>query len=71
MSDSSPELDIRWPIGLLFLIIGLFVGTYGALFASQPQMNPLGLNLDLWWGLVMLLFGLWMVWGARRASRKQ
>ncbi len=71
MSDSSTELDIRWPIGLLFLMIGLFVGAYGALFASHPQMNPLGLNLDLWWGLVMLLFGLWMLWSARRASRKQ
>ena len=66
MSD-SPELDIRWPIGLLFAVVGALVSGYGMLHVGDAQ--PLGLNLNLWWGLVMLLFGLGLLWGARRASR--
>jgi predicted Na+-dependent transporter len=63
----DPELDIRWPIGLLFMAMGLLVAAYGA-FAGHP-FRPLGYNVDLWWGLIMLLFGLSMVAGAARARR--
>jgi sulfite exporter TauE/SafE len=66
MSD-SPELDIRWPIGLLFAVIGALVAAYG--FFTGGQAQPADFNLNLWWGLVMLLFGLGLLWGARRASK--
>lgn len=71
MSDSQPELDIRWPIGLLFAAMGLLVATYGALVSGDAQLRPLGTNLNLWWGLVMVLFGVGMILSAYRASRKQ
>ena len=70
MSDSNPELDIRWPIGLLFAVIGLLVAVYGALNSGDASLRSLGVNLNLWWGLVMLLFGVWMISGAYRAGRK-
>ncbi len=66
------ELDIRWPIGLLFLALGAVVALYGAL--SDQFRRPdggLAWNLNLVWGLVMLAFGALMVWGARRAGRRQ
>ncbi len=66
MSDGA-DLDIRWPIGLLFALMGVLVGGYGA-FAEQT-IRPLGHNLNLWWGLVMLLFGLIMIAGAVHARR--
>ena len=69
--SAEPGLDIRWPIGLLFAVIGIALAVYGA-FASHPgERLRLGINLDFWWGLVMLVFGLGMLWGAYRARRRQ
>ncbi len=70
MSESKPELDIRWPIGLLFVAMGALVAAYGALDSGNANLRTLGINLNLWWGLVMLLFGAGMTWGAHRAGRK-
>jgi hypothetical protein len=51
------SLDLRLPIGLLFLLLGALLGLYG--LVSDPAMYEvsLGVNVNLWWGLVMLLFG--------------
>jgi len=60
--------DVRLPIGLLFLAIGLLVAGYGAV--AQPMAA--GLNIDLIWGLVMAGFGalmLALVALARKAGR--
>ena len=54
-------LDLRLPIGALFLIIGLLLAGYGWMTA--------GVEVDRWWGLVMVLFGLVMVTLARRSRR--
>lgn len=60
-------LDIRWPIGLMFTLIGLMLGGYGLLTSSQTEMykRSLDMNVNLWWGLVLLVFGaamLLMAW---------
>jgi len=49
--------DVRLPIGLLFLAIGLLVAGYGAV--AQPMAA--GVNIDLVWGLVMAGFGVLML----------
>ena len=49
------NFDIRLPIGLLFLALGLLIGGFGA--ASPASAMSLGLNVDLAWGGVLLLFG--------------
>jgi hypothetical protein len=54
-------LDLRLPIGALFLIIGLLLAGYGWMTA--------GMDVDRWWGLVMVVFGLIMVTLARRSRR--
>ena len=59
--------DVRLPIGLLFLAIGVLVAGYGAVAAPLRE----GLNIDLVWGLVMAAFGalmLAMVWLARKGD---
>jgi uncharacterized membrane protein len=63
-------LDIRWPIGIIFTLYGIVLAAYGemadpAVFAEKS----LGVNIDLWWGVAMLVFGLFMVALAFRASR--
>jgi hypothetical protein len=64
-------LDIRLPIGIIFTIYGVILVAYGwvadpAIFAEKS----LGVNIDLWWGLAMLIFGIFMGALAFRASRR-
>jgi hypothetical protein len=65
-------LDIRWPIGLMFTIIGALLTVTGLLTSSKPEsyQRSLGLNVDLWWGLVLLAFGLFMLFMAKRGSNR-
>ena len=62
------SFDIRLPIGLLFLAIGLLVAAWG-LIAAPPAR--LGVNIDLVWGAVMTAFGAAMLLLAllRKAGR--
>jgi len=63
-------LDIRLPIGIIFSIYGAVLIIYGALVDPAIFANSLGLNIDIWWGAAMLVFGLFMVFLAFRASRR-
>lgn len=53
-------LDVRYPIGYLFLILGIILAGYG--YANPATFNttggPLPLNIDVPWGILMFLFGL-------------
>ena len=51
------SLDLRLPIGLLFLLLGALLGVYGLVSDPAIYEVSLGVNVNLWWGLVMLLFG--------------
>ncbi|HVL18407.1 MAG TPA: hypothetical protein VM387_10440 [Gemmatimonadales bacterium] len=64
------KLDLRLPIGLMFSIIGVLLAVFG--FASDPAIyqRSLGINVNLWWGLVLLVFGLVMLWLVRRATAR-
>lgn len=64
-------LDIRLPLGLIFLAIGLLMTIYGAVTHGSPMYDAsLGVNLNLIWGLVMLAFGLLMTLLGRRKPTK-
>lgn len=62
-------LDIRLPIGSMFTLIGLMLTGYG-LFGNRSgyAAHSLGYNVNLWWGIVLLLFGLVFVWFGRRGT---
>lgn len=62
--------DIRVPIGGLFSVLGLLLCAYGASTrgSTMYSAHSLGLNVNLGWGLVMLLFGLAML-GLTRFAR--
>ena len=65
-------MDIRLPIGLMFALFGLLLVAYGvATGGSEMYAASLGINVNLWWGLVLLLFGCAMLALARRAIRLQ
>jgi hypothetical protein len=50
-------LDIRTPIGAMFTILGLLLVGYGLVSDSSIYAKSLGININLWWGLVLLVFG--------------
>ena len=58
-------LDIRLPIGLLFSVIGLLLVGFGAFGDKTIYQRSLGLNVNLAWGAVLLVFGAIMVLLAR------
>jgi hypothetical protein len=65
-------LDIRWPIGLMFSLVGALLLIYGAATASDVEMyrHSLGININLIWGGVLLLFGVAMLLGALFGRKK-
>ena len=56
-------LDIRMPIGGMFAVTGLLLAVYGLVTGGDARMyaRALGFNVNLWWGLAMLAFGLVML----------
>lgn len=55
------RLDIRWPIGGLFTITGALLVIYGLVSDPAIYQKSLGINVNLWWGVVLLVFGLAML----------
>jgi hypothetical protein len=59
-------LDIRMPIGLMFSVIGGLLIAFGVVGPTDIYQRSLSLNVNLWWGGVLLVFGLLMMGLARR-----
>jgi len=55
------RLDIRWPIGGLFTITGALLVIYGLVSDPAIYQKSLGINVNLWWGVVLVVFGLAML----------
>ena len=65
------SLDIRVPIGLLFLSLGGLLTGFGIVTNfTNPGMYAMSLNvnINLWWGLVMIAFGAAMFYYGRRGA---
>ncbi len=60
-------LDIRWPIGLMFSLIGVLLLIEGAIGGDSGL--SVGININLIWGVVLLVFGVLMLLGASRGSK--
>lgn len=63
-------LDIRLPIGIIFTIYGLILIIFGVVTDPAIFQRSLSVNIDLWWGAALLVFGLVMGALAFRASRR-
>jgi len=62
-------LDIRLPIGGLFSILGVLLAGYGLVSDRGIYERSLGINVNLWWGVALLVFGVVMVGLGRRGTR--
>ena len=66
------NLDLRIPMGLMFSLVGVILAAYGAATNSDSAVyaRSLGINVNLWWGLVLLLFGQIMFHAGRRSQKR-
>jgi len=64
-------VDIRIPIGLMFSVLGVLITGYGLYTISDTAMyqKSLGINVNIIMGLLMLVFGLLMLWFSRRKKK--
>ena len=55
--------DIRMPIGMLFTIFGILLIGFGAATQGSAMYaeHSLGVNMNFWWGIVLLCFGALML----------
>lgn len=69
--SGAASLDLRLPIGALFTALGVIIGGYGIATNGNSALYQTSesININLWWGLVMLIAGLLMLALGLRASR--
>jgi hypothetical protein len=70
------NFDLRLPIGIMFSLFGAMLVIFGA-FSNREiyETHSLGININLLWGAVLLVFGaamLFLTWRARgKATQPQ
>lgn len=63
-------LDIRWPIGLMFLLVGILLVVASFTIDPEQLKRSLGININLCWGATLILFGGLMTLFAWLGSKK-
>jgi multisubunit Na+/H+ antiporter MnhG subunit len=64
------NLDIRLPIGMMFTLFGVILAAFGLLGNQQIYQRSLGININFGWGLVMIVFGVFMLFlGLRKPAK--
>ncbi len=64
------HLDLRLPIGWMFSLVGLMLTIYGYLSDEAIYAKSLGLNVNVWWGTVLIGFGIAMLGLAWRGAAR-
>ena len=62
------SFDLRLPIGIMFSFYGVLLVLYGLLGDKAQYARSLGININLVWGLVLLIFGALMLVLSRRSA---
>jgi hypothetical protein len=66
-------VDIKFPIGLMFTLVGILLTLYGIFTGGDAALygRSLGININLWSGGFMLAFGLVMLILAFRTRKSK
>jgi hypothetical protein len=66
------SLDLRIPMGLMFTLTGVILALFGLRTNGNVELyaKSLGINANLWWGLVLLVFGLTMFILGQRSQKR-
>lgn len=68
-SGNAHKMSIALTIGATIGAIGLVILLYG-LFGAADYSRSGGININLWWGLVMVIFGILMGGGNYLSTRR-
>jgi putative Mn2+ efflux pump MntP len=65
------KFDLRLPIGIMFSLFGAILTIFGAVSNKEIyEQHSLGININLIWGIVLLVFGLFMLFLALKGGKK-
>lgn len=62
------NFDLRRPIGAMFTLLGAMLVLYGLIARPEIYERSFGMNVNLIWGAVLLVFGGSMLWLGRHAE---
>lgn len=70
--SAEGSLDLRLPIGGLFVTLGVMLAGYGLATGGNVAMyeKSAGININLIWGIVMLITGVIFLLLAKRGAAK-
>lgn len=65
------NFDLRVAVGWMFLLLGLLLVFFGYASKDNPALwvKSLGIDVDLWWGMVLTVFGLTMLALGKQAEK--
>lgn len=66
------RLDLRIPMGLMFTMVGAILTAFGLATRDRADLygRSLGIDANLWWGIVLLVFGIAMLTMGRRGQMR-
>jgi len=66
-------VDIKLPIGLMFALYGIILTIYGIISIGDAEIyrKSLGMNVNLWTGVFMLIFGVIMLALSKLNKKKE
>jgi hypothetical protein len=66
------SLDLRLPMGLMFTLTGAILTAFGLATRGNAILyaKSVGIDVNLWWGAVLLLFGIVMLVLGRRGQMR-
>ena len=69
--SGEASLDLRLPIGGLFAVLGVMLAGFGLVTGGDTAMyvKSGGMNINLIWGVVMIVTGLIFLGLARRGAK--
>ena len=67
------DLDLRTPLGWMFILTGAILTLFGLATNGDASLYTasLGINANLWWGLVLLAVGLILLPFGQRAQKRK
>jgi hypothetical protein len=70
--NAAMQVDARIPMGMLFTMTGTILTAFGLTTRSNAAVyeKSLGIDVNLWWGLALLVFGVVVLALGRRGQSR-